>query len=182
MRFDRGLLAALFLLAPLAAGGCGGAGPSVAAHTTLTASSHEHLSAGGGSLAFPALAGYGASFAYTANNAAGGASAGVVTTVNPVLTYPAGNTPPGTVLAAFDFTLDRSVTFRGWNRLPSAVTIPAGLAVAGHTLEIVGFDRTTNVAIGINPGSVAGTTVTFSPGLGPVTLTPHTFEFVLTVR
>jgi hypothetical protein len=53
---------------------------------------------------------------------------------------------------------------------------------AGQTVEIVAFDTATVVAIGIHPDMVHGTTAAFSRGLGPVTLTPDSYEGVITLR
>jgi hypothetical protein len=132
---------------------------------------------GGGSLSFPAAGGYAASFVYSANNAVG-----VTATLTTLPPPPVSGAPPGTELAAFELTLSGSVTFAQWSELPSSIMIPPVVPTAGHSFGAYGYDLTTGVAEGWNPGTVAGTTITFGPGLGPVTLTGHTYLMILAMN
>jgi hypothetical protein len=128
-------------------------------------------------LSFPQGGGYGGTFVYSTNNAAG-ITATLTTLPPPTVSNP----PPGTELAAFELKLSASVTFAAWYSLLTSITIPPAVPTAGHSFGEYGYDLTTGVAEGWNPGTVAGTSITFEPGLGPVTLTDHTYLMILVMN
>jgi hypothetical protein len=139
---------------------------------------YTNIEPGGGTFDFPGVGGYIAHFTYTENSATAivGVNSSATLGALPGLPPPA---PAGTPLVSFTFALASSVTFVNWNRIPSEITIPSSLSTAGHTFAVYGYDLTTGVAMGNNPGIVNGTTITFSPGVGPVTLTTDTYAYVL---
>ena len=109
--------------------------------------------------------------------------ANVTTIDSPSPSLVPGQAPSGTMLAAFEFTLNQSVTFVDWNELLSAVTIPSSVSTNGHTFDAYGYDLTLSVAEGYNLGTVSGTTISFGSGLGPVgLLANHTYLIVLMMQ
>ena len=164
--------------------GCGTSSPAVSptAAAFESAAFMKPLALDGGSLAYPLAGGYSAIFQYSANNAGPETSVGLVTTTKPVANVPGGVAPPGIFLVAFTFTLNQSVTFSQWQRNPTTVSIPVAAAARKGQYAIYGYDETLGMGIGSNPGSMNGTSITFSPGFGPVTLDAHTYLFLLTVR
>ncbi len=105
----------------------------------------------------------------------------VKTTTVPVAHLP-GPPPPGTSLAYFEFTLSHSVTFAHWYRLLTSIVIPPTVPTSGHSFDEYGYDLTNGTQLGSNPGTVNGTSITFAPGFGPVTLTDDTYLYVLMMR
>jgi hypothetical protein len=164
-------------------GGCGGSIPAVPgpfpAATPATAKAFAAISTAGGTITFPAAAGYGGAFEYSANNAAGIVSVALVTTTSEIAELTS-QSIPGTPLAAFEFTLSQSVTFQDWQGLLTTITIPRGIATAGRTFDEYGYDLTANTADGFNPGTVNGQTISFTVSSGSVTLQNHRYLLVLT--
>ena len=62
------------------------------------------------------------------------------------------------------------------------MSIPAAAATSNGQYAIYAYDETTGVGIGSNPGTLSGTSITFSPAGGPVTLEAHKYLFLLTLR
>lgn len=170
----------IVLLTALAA--CGGAAPPTAS-TPAPRSANVAISASGGTVNFPDVAGYGGTFVYSSNDASSAAAATVVTIDKPGVSLIPGQAPPGTVLAGFEFMLNQSVTFTNWYRLLTTITIPSATAANGRTFSEYGYDVTAGVAEGYNPGTVSGTTISFGAGFGPVTLLAnHTYLIILTAQ
>jgi hypothetical protein len=166
----------------VALAGCGGPpAPEGPSNSAASASATAAIDPAGGTLQFPMAAGYGGSFVYSANDASGVVTVALTTTTAPVAGL-AGPAPAGTTLVSFEFTLSKSVTFAKWYRLLTTITIPASIPTAGHTFAEYGYDLTTGNGTGSNPGVVNGTTITFSPGLGPVTLLDHRFVMTLVMN
>ncbi len=165
----------LGVLTAIAMAGCNSGAPPGPA--SATSSARVALKITGGQVAFPTVGGYGAVFRYSPNDLSATTMVDLATSSAPMLTVPGGAQPPGVQLAAFRFTLGTRITFEHWYRLPTIVSIPA--PAGGRSFAIYGYDLTTGVGTGINPGNAAGTTITFSAALGPVTLLPHEYLFVL---
>ena len=87
--------------------------------------------------------------------------------------------PSGTILVSFEITLSQSVTFSEWHDLLTTITVPSTVPTSGHSFNEYGYDLTTGVAQGLNPGTVSGATIAFGSGIGPVTLESHTYLIVL---
>ncbi len=88
--------------------------------------------------------------------------------------------PPGTMLIAYEITLNNDVTFTVWNGFLSSVVLPQSLQPSGHTFSDYGYDLTVGVASGSDPGTVMGSTVIFPAGRFAVTLlAKHTYLMVL---
>ncbi len=132
---------------------------------------------------FPSVGGYGGTFAYSSNNAVSGNVATINTIGAPSASLMPGQPPPGKVLVAFELTLNQSVTFASWYRLLTTITVPTSVVTAGHTFSEYGYDLTNSVGEGYNPGNINGTTISFSPGLGPVTLLAnHSYLTILAMQ
>jgi hypothetical protein len=159
---------------------CGGGTPSAPQSPPAPLSQTVAINQNGGTATFPAVAGYSATFVYSSNNAPPGTNATITTFAAPSASLIPTQPPSGTLLAAFEFSLNNSVTFSQWNRMPTAITIPASAASTMHSYSAYGYDLTTGVAEGYNPGTLSANTITFTPGLGPVTLLGgHTYLMVL---
>jgi hypothetical protein len=114
------------------------------------------------------------------SNGSGSVTAALVTTTGAIGGLP-GPAPRGTPLATFEFTPSADVTFSAWNDLLTTITIEP-MPTAGHTFEEYGYDLTSGVAQGENPGPLSGNTVSFGSGFGPVTLLPHHYAVVLVMN
>lgn len=141
------------------------------------------ISALGGALRFPSVAGYGGTFVYSANNASSAATATIVTVDQPGASLIPGQTPPGTELVGFELTLNENVTFTNWYRMLTTIVIPSAPSPDGGTFSEYVYDVTAGIAEGSNPGTLSGTTISFGIGLGPVTLLAnHTYLIILTSK
>lgn len=141
------------------------------------------LSPSGGTVVFPSIGGYGGTFVYSSNNAVPGASASISTISAPSASLVPAPPPSGTMLVAFELTLNQSVTFTSWYRMLTTITVPASVATSGHPFSEYGYDLTSQVGEGSNPGTLNGATITFAPGFGPVTLLAnHTYLIVLAME
>jgi hypothetical protein len=164
-------------------GGCGSRLPGPQSPAAVGTSALTALLApGGGSLAYPSIDGYSANFYYSTNTAVPNTSVALVTSTERVANVPGGIAPPGAILVAFTFKLNQSVTFGQWYRNPTTVSIPAAAATGRGQFALYGYDETTGIGIGWNPGTQVGTSITFSRGLGPVTLDAHMYLFLLTLQ
>lgn len=174
----------VLLVATLAAlAGCGSAlrpAPSYDTYLPTLNTITAPVNPSGETFAFPSAGGYSGTFIYSASNAAESTSMTATTLAGPQANLvPAGQMSPGTMLVAFEFTLNANVTFSNWKRLLTTITIPSSVLTAGDMFNGYGYDRTAN--IGESPGVVTGTSINLGSGLGPVTLFGgHTYLSVLT--
>ena len=158
-------------------------GASPPSDTSVTVSASATLEPAGGTLTYPAGGGYTASFAYGANNAPAGTIANVTAITNPPASIVPMDPPSGTMLVAYELTLNQAVTFTVWNGFISSVTLPQSIQPSGHTFSDYGYDLTLGVASGSDPGTVNGSVVSFPAGRPPVTLLAnHTYLMVLAMQ
>ncbi len=172
----RALALSIGAFGELTTSGCAGFSPAA---TFATASANAAINPAGGSISFPVAGGYGGTFVYSANDAPPNTSAALLTTTRRV-GIP-GPQPPGAILVSFEFTLSQSVKFADWHELLTTITIPATIPTSGRSLYEYGYDLTKGIGIGINPGTVSGTSIVFRSGGGPVTLTADTYLLVLVI-
>jgi len=157
------------------------AAPSIGAPVRVSA--NAALQPAGATLTYPDSGGYTATFVYGSNNAPSGTVATITTITNPPASLIPMDRPPGTMLIAYELTLNEDVRFTVWNGFLSSVTLPQSIRPSGRSFADYGFDLTLGVASGSDPGTVSGSIVSFPAGRLPVTLVAnHTYLMVLVMQ
>lgn len=154
--------------------------PPVQIGGTIPGVAQLSLNPSGGTFSYPAADGYAATLVYGSSNAPAGTIAKLQTIPNFALSLLPAQAPPGMVRMAYELTLTSDVTFAKWNGLLSSVSIPSSLT-AGTSFADYAYDLSAAVALGFDPGTVSGATVSFPAGRPSTTLLArHTYLMRLT--